>query len=110
MLIEILSKQGEGRQMCTKNLRVLVANLIWLGATMGNAANASDLLPGLTYNVTCYQNGTAILKTQNRIREFTPSEAMKLLVDINLGQVTETHVRVYASTVGDVTCVLTRQR
>lgn len=96
--------------MHTKNLPVLAANLIWIGALMGNVTNASDLLPGLSDNVTCYQNGTAILKTQNKIREFTPSETMKLLLDIHLGQVSETHVRVYASSVGDVTCVLTRQK
>lgn len=75
-----------------------------------NAAHASELLPGLSDNVTCYQNGTQILKTQNRIREFTPSEAMKLLVDVNLGQVSETHIRVYASAVGDVTCVVMAQK
>ena len=96
--------------MRTKGMLVLALSLIWVGATTGNVAKASDLLPGLTDNLTCYQHGTAILKTQNRIREFTPSEAMKLLVDINLGQATETHVRVYASTVGDVTCVLTQQK
>lgn len=75
-----------------------------------NAVHASELLPGLSDNVTCYQNGTQILKTQNRIREFTPSEAMKLLVDVNLGQVSETHIRVYASAVGDVTCVVMAQK
>ena len=32
---------------------------------------------------------------------------MKFFVDINLGQVTETHMRVYASELGQVACVLT---
>ncbi len=92
-----------------------VKRLTWLWTKIGmlamvSAANATELLPGLTDNVTCYQNGMAILKTQNRIREFTPSDAMKLLVDINMGQVSETHVRVYASAIGGVTCVLTDQK
>lgn len=96
--------------MQSKYLTALFAGTVWGSSAMTGAAYASDLLPGLTDNVTCYQNGTAILKTQNRIREFTPSEAMKLLVDINLGQVSESHVRVYASSSGDVTCVLTVQK
>ncbi len=96
--------------MRSVRILVLVAQAIAVWCAMSHAANASDLLPGLTDNVTCYQNGVAILKTQNRIREFTPSEAMKLLADIHLGQVSETRVRVYASTLGDVTCVLTNQK
>ena len=96
--------------MRTNYLIALLVSVVWFGLTISTGANASDLLPGLSDNVTCYQNGTAILKTQNRIREFTPSDAMKLLVDINLGQVSETHMRVYASTVGDVTCVITNQK
>lgn len=90
--------------------RVLLQRFIWLGLITLHSADASDLLPGLSDNVTCYQNGVVILKTQNRIREFTPSDIMKLLADINLGQVSETHMRVYASEIGQVTCVLSSQR
>lgn len=86
-------------------LAVIVLSLLML-----QAAAASDLLPGLTDNVTCYQNGVVILKTQNKIREFTPSDKMKLLADINLGQVSETHMRVYGSEIGQVTCVLSSQK
>ena len=81
-----------------------------LAVLLVNAAEASDLLPGLSDNVTCFQNGVVILKTQNRIREFTPSENMKLLTDINLGQVSEMHMRVFASTLGNVACVVTSQK
>lgn len=81
-----------------------------LGFFVFATGHASELLPGLSDNVTCYQNGTQILKTQNRIREFVPTEALKLLLDVNLGQVSETHVRVYASTVGDVSCVVMTQK
>lgn len=81
-----------------------------LGLCMSYVGHASELLPGLSDNVTCYQNGTQILKTQNRIREFAPTEAMKLLLDVNLGQVSETHLRVYASATGDVTCVVMTQK
>jgi hypothetical protein len=84
-----------------------IALLAWL---LMQTASASELLPGLSDNVTCYQHGTPILKTQNRVREFVPSESMKLLVDVNLGQVSETHMRIYASTIGEVTCVLTSQK
>lgn len=83
---------------------------LMLGLCICNAGRASDLLPGLSDSVTCYQNGTQILKTQNRIREFAPTEAMKLLLDVNLGQVSETHVRVYASTIGEVSCVVMSQK
>ncbi len=89
---------------------VRLQQVILLGLVMMHSAVASDLLPGLSDNVTCYQNGMVILKTQNRIREFTPSDKMKLLADINLGQVSETHMRVYASEFGHVTCVLTSQK
>ena len=81
-----------------------------LGLFMFNTGHASELLPGLSDNVACYQNGTQILKTQNRIREFAPTEAMKLLLDVNLGQVSETHIRVYASALGDVSCVVMTQK
>jgi len=77
---------------------------------MLSVGHASELLPGLSDNVACYQNGAQILKTQNRIREFSPTESMKLLFDVNLGQVSETHVRVYASAVGDVSCVVMTQK
>lgn len=93
-----------GEVMNAKSIALL------LGFIVGNIAHAGELLPGLSDNVTCYQNGTQILKTQNRIREFTPTEAMKLLVDVNLGQVSETHIRVYASAIGDVTCVVMAQK
>ena len=85
--------------------------LILLGLCLisGNTL-AGDLLPGITDNVTCYQHGTQIVRTQNRVREFIPSEPMKLVADINLGQVSETHIRIYASSVGEVTCVLTVQK
>ena len=89
---------------------LVLLNAISLGIVTSNFAGASDLLPGFSDNVTCFQNGAVILKTQNKIREFTPSESMKLLADINLGQVTETHMRVYASELGHVTCVLTSQK
>lgn len=92
------------------NSRVRMHILIWLGLITVQSAGASNLLPGLSDNVTCYQNGVVILKTQNRIREFTPSDKMKLLADINLGQVSETHMRLYASEVGQVTCVLSSQK
>lgn len=96
--------------MLNSKNKVHLLQLILLGLIMMHSAVASDLLPGLSDNVTCYQNGVVILKTQNRIREFTPSDKMKLLVDINLGQVSETHIRVYASELGHVSCVLTSQK
>ena len=83
---------------------------IIFGVLTIGTASASELLPGLSDNVTCYQNGVVILKTQNRIREFKPSETMKLLADINFGQVSEMHMRVYASELGHVSCVLTSQK
>ena len=91
-------------------LKMAIFCISWTGLAMTSTAQGSDLLPGLTENIACYQHGTIILKTQNKIREFTPSDAMKLLVDINLGQVNETRIRVYASSVGDVTCVLMNQK
>jgi len=81
-----------------------------LGLFLCNAGHAGDLLPGLSDNVACYQNGTQILKTQNRIREFTPSESMKLLVQVKQGEASDTQIRVYASAIGDVTCVVTVQK
>ena len=96
--------------MQTRRLILFLAKTLWLGAMTISVARASDLLPGLSDNVTCYQNGTTILKTQNRIREFAPSESMKLLVDINVGQVSESHLRVYASAIGEVTCVVVSQK
>lgn len=96
--------------MRTKYLILLLVKILGLGLAIIPIAGASDFLPGLSDNVTCFQNGTAILKTQNRIREFSPSEVMKLVVDINLGQVSESHLRVYASTVGEVACVVTTQK
>ena len=96
--------------MQTRRLTIFLAKTLWLGVMMISAARASDFLPGLSDNVTCFQNGTAILKTQNRVREFSPSDSMKLLVDINVGQVSESHLRVYASAVGDVACVVMTQK
>lgn len=81
-----------------------------LGLFTLNAGHASELLPGLSDNVACFQNGVQILKTQNRIREFVPSDTLKLLLDVNLGQVSETHIRVYASAIGDVSCVVMTQK
>lgn len=96
--------------MHTRYRMALLLNTLLIGLVGSTSVGAGQLLPGLSDNATCYQNGVVILKTQNRIREFTPSEGMKLLVEINLGQVSETYLRVYASAVGDVTCVVMSQK
>lgn len=91
-------------------MRLSLTITILIGLVTMHSATASNLLPGLSDNVTCFQNGVMILKTQNRIREFTPSDKMKLLAEINLGQVSETFMRVYASEIGQVTCVISSQK
>ena len=57
--------------------------------------------------VTCYQNGTQIVRTQGRVREFLPADTMPLLADIKLGQASEAHQKLYANAVGNIVCVVT---
>lgn len=60
----------------------------------------------LVSDINCYQNGNIILSKQQRVREFKTTEHMKLLVDISLGQVNENMIKIYASSIANITCIV----
>ena len=57
-------------------------------------------------DINCYQNGKLILSEQQRVREFKTTEHMKLLVDISLGQVNENKLKIYASSLANISCIV----
>lgn len=76
----------------------------------GSTTHAREFTQESPESVSCYQKGQLILKTQKRIREFSPTSLMALIVDIDLGQVRETYIRMYVSEQADVVCVTRRQK
>jgi hypothetical protein len=86
-----------------------LAAVVLISLIPTSAAQAKEAFEQ-TDNVTCYQNGQLVLKTQDRIREFVPTSAMKLVAELSLGQVRETHVKLYSSDREKLLCVITTQK
>ena len=84
--------------------------LLLLLLAVTSAAAAKDSVDGMVESINCYQNGQLILKTQDRIREFLPTNSMVLIADVSLGQVRETRVKLYTSEHADIVCVVTDQK
>ncbi len=87
----------------------LAASLVLMSLIPASAAHAKEAFEQ-TDNVACYQNGQLVLKTQDRIREFVPTSAMKLVAELSLGQVRETRIKLYSSDQEKVVCVITSQK
>lgn len=56
--------------------------------------------------VKCYQNGQLILSIQERIRDFSVSNSMEKVADINAGQVDEKRTTLYTTEHAGVVCVV----
>jgi hypothetical protein len=73
-------------------------------------AEAGEPSAAVAESVSCYQNGQLLLKTQERIREFRAMGFMSQITEINLGQINETIIRIYATERSGVVCVVTSRK
>lgn len=81
--------------------------LLFTHAYSATAQYSTEVSPE---SVSCYQNGQLILKTQDRIREFRPTNSMSLILDISLGHVRENRIKLYASERAEVICVIANHK
>jgi len=81
----------------------IIRNVIYISFLLFSPTSNSTEFNG---EINCYQNGTLILNEQQRVRSFKPSEHLKLLTDISLGQVKEKHIQIYSSSLANVVCII----
>jgi hypothetical protein len=91
----------------TKKIRQLLT-AIPLCALPGASSIAAD--GSGDDNVSCYQDGQLIFRTKDRLRAFTPANAMQPLADISVGQIQERVVTLYGAGPDGLVCVVTMRK
>lgn len=89
-----------------RSISVLLAAALPMAAVLAAGESGTDE----PESIHCYQNGALIYKTQGKIREFVPVDSMKLVGDVNIGQVTESHTKLFSTQAGNLVCVITTRK